>query len=153
MKKLGVLILCVLLFTACHSDDALLKAPDYLIFGHFYGMCVGESCVETFKLTEDKLFEDANDGYSGTKFDFYELDATLFEQVKDLKDAFPERLLTETTDVFGCPDCADGGGLLIQLSKNGKLYTWKIDQSKNNVPEYLHDFMEKVNAKISLINN
>lgn len=154
MRNFIFLMMVTLTFFSCKSDDeGIFKDEDYLIFGHFYGMCVGEACVETFKLTHNKLYEDANDHYSGSEFDFYELDQNLFNQIQDLKATFPEQLMLEETGVIGCPDCADGGGLLIQLSRNGHLYIWRIDQYKANVPEYLHDFMDKVNEKIALINN
>ena len=76
-----------------------------------------------------------------------------FEQVKDLVDLFPTQLLNENVNTFGCPDCTDGGGLFIQYSENGTLKSWRIDQIKGNVPSFLHDFMDKVNEKIELINN
>ncbi len=141
------------MFVGCDSDDANEERSDYLIFGHFYGMCGGEECVEVFKLTENELYEDSSDDYSLKKFNFYELDQATYTLVKDLYQFIPEQLLKEESDIFGCPDCADGGGLFIELSKDGKLFSWRIDQSKENVPEYLHDFMDKVNEKIALINS
>ena len=66
--------------------------------------------------------------------------------------AFPTKLLSEKEETLGCPDCVDGGGLYIEYSKSGTVYSWRIDQMKNNVPEYFHNFMDKVNKKITLIN-
>jgi hypothetical protein len=82
-----------------------------------------------------------------------ELENDKFEKVKNLVDFFPNQLLNKSETVFGCPDCADGGGLFIQYSESGNLKSWRIDQSKNNVPTYLHNFIDKVNEKIGLINN
>lgn len=153
MRNFVFVLVIGLIFSSCSSDDdANLTDMDYLIFGHFYGMCGGEECVEIFKLIDDRLYEDSLDDYSATDFKFYQLGQDLFDQIKDLRDDFPKQLLLEDETIFGCPDCADGGGLHIQLFKDGKLYTWKIDQMKENVPEYLHDFMDKVNDKIALIN-
>lgn len=152
MKSVLIFVLATFLFMACNSDDDTVQTGDYLIFGHYYGMCGGEECVEIFKLTDSKLFEDTNDNYTLDNLNFRELDQAIFDQVKDLKNAIPQQLLTDETTVFGCPDCADGGGLYIQLSDNGKLSTWNIDQIKENVPEYLHDFMDEVNQKIAVIN-
>jgi hypothetical protein len=104
-------------------------------------------------LTNNKLFEDLNDNYSGTDFDFIELENNTFEQVEDLIDYFPDQLLNESETTLGCPDCYDQGGLLIQYSENGSLQSWRIDQSQSSVPDYLHEFMDKVNEKIYLINN
>lgn len=154
MKNILIFLVTTVLFTACNSDDdKVIETADYLIFGHYYGMCVGESCVEIFKLTDTKLYEDTNDNYNLDNLNFRELDHATFEKVKSLISAVPQELLTDETSVLGCPDCADGGGLYVQLSQKGTLYTWNIDQVKENVPEYLHNFMDEVNAKIAVINN
>lgn len=146
--------LVILLNISCEKDDNFeLNETDYLIFGHFYGECIGEGCVETFKLTDKKLFEDTNDNYSGEDFNFIELGNDKFEEVKNVMNLFPDQLLHEQTGTFGCPDCADGGGLFIQYSENGDVKSWRIDQVQENVPGYLHDFMDAINKKIKMIND
>ncbi|MFD0990208.1 hypothetical protein ACFQ1R_08880 [Mariniflexile jejuense] len=153
MKKFIAMVLVSVFLVACSSNDSInLDNDDYLIFGHFYGFCIGESCIETFKLTNNKLYEDSIDNYASEPFDFEVLNNEKFEQVKDLIDAFPTKLLKEKEAILGCPDCADGGGIFIEYSKNGVVKRWKIDQMKYNVPEYLHAFMDAVNGKIALIN-
>ena len=156
MKKLTLiaLLFITVLNYNCSSDDSIhIDKNDYLIFGHFYGMCVGDGCVLTYKLTDDTLYEDINHNYLGTDLNFKALDNNTFEQVKDLANYVPSELLNETESVFGCPDCADQGGLFIEISKNGVVKSWRIDQYKNNVPAYLYTFMDQVNEKIQLINN
>ena len=153
MKKLVFLGLILISVISCSSDDGIeLNETNFLVFGHFYGECGGEGCIETFKLTGTSLFEDTNDNYVGIDFNFIELTNDKFEAVKDLVDFFPNELLSSSETTFGCPDCADGGGLFIQYSKNGITRNWTIDQSKSNVPNFLHNFMDKVNEKIQLIN-
>lgn len=153
MKKAVLILLAVIFSLGCSSkNDVPVYNGDYLIFGHFYGFCLGETCIETFKLTSDTLYEDTNDQYTHESFNFEVMDDTKFEAVKDLADAFPTKLLEEKEATFGCPDCADGGGLYIEYSRNGTVKSWRIDQIKGNVPSYLHSFMDKVNEKISLIN-
>ena len=149
---LALFIPILFLSVSCSNDDIGLTDTSYLVFGHFYGECIGEGCVETFKLTKTALFEDTVDDYSGQELNFVPLETNKFEQVKDLMDFFPSRLFMEKDNIFGCPDCADGGGLFIQFSQNGKVKSWRIDQDKDNVPSYLHQFMDKVNEKIRLIN-
>jgi len=141
-------------FISCNKDDdnITINEQNFLIFGHFYGECFGEGCVETYKLTDVKLYEDIVDDYSGQNLDFVELDNEQFELVNDLADFFPTQLLNESDTIFGCPDCADGGGLFIQYSYNGVLKSWRIDQVQNNVPTYLHNFIDQVNERIVLIN-
>jgi len=159
MKKYRINVLLVMslfLIISCNKDD--VSDPfGYLIFGHFYGFCIGESCIQIYKLEKDKLFEDTKKEYPGYN-EFYrgsyvKLDNTYFEQVKDLVNSFPEDLLNEQDTVFGCPDCADQGGLYIEYNFNGIHKFWTIDQFTGDVPVYLHGFMEQVNEKIDLINS
>lgn len=155
MRNVILIIAIVGLLVSCDKgDDSIeINENNFLIFGHYYGECGGEGCVETYKLTENKLFEDIVDDYLGENFDFVELSADKFEQVKDLENFFPNQLLNSNENFIGCPDCADGGGLFIRYSENKNIKSWRIDQNKNNVPDYLHNFIDKVNEKIELINN
>jgi len=153
MNKGLTLLIAITMTTSCNKDCITLNEQNYLVFGHFYGMCAGEGCVETYKLTDMKLYEDLIDDYSGQNLEFVELENETFAQVSDLVDFFPNQLLSEEETVFGCPDCSDGGGLFIQYSDNGNLKSWRIDQFQNNVPSYLHAFIDQVNEAIVLINN
>jgi hypothetical protein len=154
MKNIFLFLIVIGAFTSCNkdNDNITINEQSFLIFGHFYGECFGEGCVETYKLTDVKLYEDIVDDYSGQNLDFVELDNEQFELVNDLADFFPTQLLNESDTIFGCPDCADGGGLFIQYSYNGVLKSWRIDQVQNNVPTYLHNFIDQVNERILLIN-
>lgn len=155
MNKIVFILMTIGIFCSCSNDDheMYINENNYLVFGHFYGECVGEGCVETFKLTNKSLFEDTMDDYNGQNMEFIELEPSIYEQIKNLTDFFPNQLLNQNQTIFGCPDCADGGGLFIQYSENGNIKNWRIDQNKNNVPDYLHNFMDKVNEKIALLNN
>jgi len=157
MKNLFLFLMVMGIFISCDKDDdddcTTTDSPDYLIFGHFYGECLGETCIETFKLSDTQLLEDTIDDYAGQNLSFVELSNEKFELVNDLNNYFPNELLNANETVFGCPDCADGGGLFIQYSLNDNLQSWRIDQDKQNVPEYLHDFMDAVNERIELIND
>lgn len=154
MKRVLLILTLIGLLISCDSNDDTIEINEqnYLIFGHFYGECGGERCVETFKLTDKNLFEDTIDDYLGENLDFVELSSEKFELVKDIETFFPSQLLNNNDTVIGCPDCADGGGLFIQYSENGNTRSWRIDQMKNNVPGYLHEFIDKVNEKIRVIN-
>lgn len=155
MKTLiTTLALIGILFTSCSESDNSVEPNkmDYLIFGHFHGECDGEQCVETFKLTGDKLYEDTLDIYYAENLEFVELGIEKFQQVKDIIDYFPNKLLNDKDTRFGCPDCRDQGGIFIQYSENGIVQSWRIDKDKDVIPEYLHSFIDKVNEKIRLIN-
>ena len=147
-----VFILSLTITSCTESEENITDTIDYITFGHFYGFCAGDTCVQTYQLTQTQLFEDTIGDYSGENLNFIALDNQKYELVKDLIATFPSELLDHDETSIGCPDCSDGGGLFIQYSKNGEVKSWRIDLFKVNVPEYLHDFMDEVQEKISLIN-
>lgn len=153
----GILLLVLFCLVQCEkdSDSILQDQNDYLIFGYFYGECIGQGCIQTYKLTTTELFRDTTpNNYAGSSpFTFEVMNTEIFEQVKSLKEDFPRTLLTLNEDTFGCPDCADQGGLLIEYSTGIKKKRWTIDQRKSAVPEFLHEFMDAVNKNINTINN
>lgn len=151
--KYMVIGIAMLIISSCSKEGIKLKEDDYLIFGHFYSQCGGEGCVQTYKLTKPRLFKDFRDRNQDPNPDFKPLGNDKFEDVKDLVNAIPRKLLKSDRYRFGCPDCADQGGLLIKVSKKGKIHSWAIDQNKSDVPDYLHDFMDTVNQAIGIINN
>lgn len=130
-------------------------SSNYLVFGHFYGFCAGETCIEKFKLTSDKIFENTNDVYPGTNTsaqpNYVQLSNEKFLATQDLMSFFPNSLLSETNTTIGMPDASDGGGLYIEYHFNSVHKTFLIDQFKINVPSTYHVFMDKVNEKIALM--
>jgi hypothetical protein len=159
-----ILILFSLLCTlSCEkSDGELLPSDDsYLIFGHFFGECIGEGCVEIFKLTDSQLFEDTNDLYplgmtTGSDpypGNFQQLDQSIYEEVSALTDAVPSELLAEANMVFGEPDAGDWGGFYVEYFDGSSLKKWAIDTQKNSIPTYLHEFTDKIGEAIFNINN
>lgn len=145
--------LMLLMVVSCDQDVDYftLQEGDYFLFGRYYGMCVGEECVEVYQLTETDLYEDTNDSYMLTDFKFKKLSHSKFLQVKDLPGYLPNELLITDEAFLGCPDCADQGGIFVQISQNEVVKTWRIDQRKEDIPDYLHDFVDTVNEKIDLL--
>ncbi len=160
--KLLKLCICLILgisiisYSSCCKDAGILVAPlegNRLIFGHYFGECLGETCIETFALTDDKLYEDTDDIYNATDFNFIELGNDKFELAKDLVDIFPSQLLSETQTTFGCPDCDDGGGYYVRFTKNGVSQSWRINKYSPETPQYLRDFVQAIADRITLIND
>ena len=157
MNRIIFYTICMigLLFSSCKKDPIAQSNSDYIIFGHFYGECSGERCIEIFKLEKDKIFEDKNDFYPNFKSfytgDFFQISQDYYEYAKDLNSSFPKDLLNDSTTVFGYPDASDGGGLYVEYNFDGIRKFWIFDQFKKNVPEKYHFFMDEVNRKIGRI--
>ncbi len=145
--------LSLLFLTSGCNEDLKPSKSNYLIFGHFYGECLGEQCIEIFRYEEGQLFEDSNDRYPNST-GFYvgkweRLSNQKFNDTKDLIDDFPMDLLNETNTVIGQPDAGDWGGLYIEYNFNGIRKFWLLDQKKDNVPAEYHIFIDRVNGKIN----
>ena len=159
MNKTGysIVLMIILSMLSCCTEEEISEQQEYLIFGHFYGFCVGEDCIQIYKLEDNRLYKDQNKTYPRYNefYDasFVELESKYYEQVDDLINYFPNQLLSETDTIIGCPDCADGGGLYIEYKTETIHRYWLIDQHISRVEPYLHEFMEQVNDKIEIINS
>jgi hypothetical protein len=162
MKKIQLFIGLLIIGSfniACQKDDddiEVSRSEDTFTFGHFYGECMGEYCVEIFRIEDNKVFEDTNDNYPNGN-GFYEGDFSVllssenYEQVMGLVADFPADLWSEGGKIIGQPDAGDWGGLYLEY-KNGEDHNfWLLDQLKSNVPEGYHEFIDSVNAKIALL--
>ena len=156
MKKL---VFIFLIATACETKEIKEESMshDYIIFGHFYGECMGEQCVEIYKVTANSLYEDKkdeypsyNEAYTGN---FELLDNTLFEKVKDLRNEIPAELLTTNSTVIGQPDAGDWGGIYFETTHGEEKKYWLIDKMESNLPATLISFVEKIESNIESINN
>jgi len=156
--RFSLFFITFLLSVSCAEQKEQPEVDNsYILFGHFYGFCLGEQCIQIFKLTDSELFEDQKDQYpSSEEFyngDYKKLDQEKFELVKSLKDNIPSELTQEKNHVIGSPDVTDGGGVYFAIvNERGKKF-WLIDQFKNNIPEYLWPFKDQINQGIQLINN
>jgi hypothetical protein len=156
MKRFLIIILTLV---SCDNDlvKPLESNSEYVVFGHFFGFCAGEECVEIFKLTENHLFEDSKDAYpsyeKSYQGDFHLLNDATFQKVKGLKDLIPQQLLTTNETVVGQPDAGDWGGIYFEVRVNGEKKFWLIDKMEMNLPDYLKPFVSEIENRIDLINN
>lgn len=148
---LFTIVLSISLLFSCKKDDITqVKDNDYLIFGHYFRDCEGESCVETFLITDGKLYEDLSDSYyRNVHFNFVELSHEKYKSSVSLLESFPQKLLKERKHTFGCPDCYGQGGLYIAYKKDGELKSWELDSSKKDVPAYLHGFIDNITNQLA----
>ena len=147
----------LLILFACENEDITRGefATDYIAFGHFYGFCMGEQCVEIYKVTDANLYEDTRDNYPPRDEayigDFKPLSDQLFEQVKDLKSKIPSKLLETPSGIIGQPDAGDWGGIYFEVSVEGEKKYWFIDKMRPNIPDYLNPLVDEIESKIELI--
>jgi len=147
--------------TACDDEKCGVKYGDqeYFIFGHFFGKCVGEGCVEMYKLEDGRLYEDDLDHYpdltTPLEAHWNELPQEKYEAVKDIESEFPNALYGEAEHVLGIPDGGDWGGIYVEIRYYGDLApnsgSWLLDKNEYNMPQVYNDFVDKIEEKIALI--
>ncbi len=138
--------------SSCAKED-LSTTIDTFIFGHFYGECTGERCIETYKLESEKLYEDVLDRYAGgdhQNFGFQQLPDNLKKQLPDLVSLLPAQLYQQPSTI-GMPDAGDWGGIYLQVRKQGVTYWWLIDKAEDNLPDWLLPFKQEIEAAIELL--
>ncbi|MBX0290927.1 hypothetical protein K3G63_10780 [Hymenobacter sp. HSC-4F20] len=154
LRSLFSFLVATTLLTACSQDDDPAPKPDTVVFGHFYGYCLGEQCIEIFRLDAraHTLAEDTTDTYPSTS-SAYEgkyapRSADAYAQVSDLPALIPAQLLSETQRVIGQPDAGDWGGYYLEINEQGTRRFWLIDTQKRNIPAYLHPLLDALQERI-----
>ncbi|RMG88563.1 MAG: hypothetical protein D6714_00495 [Bacteroidetes bacterium] len=155
MKRLSILFFALFLLHSCQKDESVPVAGDveYVIFGHFYGECVGEACIEIFKIENGVLYEDTKDNYPSFSDpyvgEYVALDDAKYQQVKDLPSKIPAELFNETQTVIGQPDAGDWGGYYFEVKEEGVVYHYLIDKATSNLPDYLKPFADVLEEYIA----
>ena len=126
---------------------------DELIFGRFYGMCAGESCVEIYLVNETQLLEDTTDNilFQGVfeSGQFVIMGQEEHQIAMELLREVPIKLTQQNNEVYGCPDCADQGGLHLRIKQNGVDRNFRFDLQNSENPEYLRSYLRKVNEVVN----
>ena len=155
----SILFLFMLItFTCCKKEKCATSeiTNDYLVFGSFYGECFGEQCIEIYKLDNHHLYEDTRDMYPGStqpyQGSYQKLHDSLYSQVQHITMKVPAQLLQETGSVIGQPDAGDWGGYYLETKQNGQVRFWLIDTKKENLPSYLHPFVDELAVKLVILN-
>jgi len=150
MYRLSILLILFVL-VSCGKDDHLAEDGKAYIFGHFFGECFGEQCVEIFKLQDGSIFEDTNDQYpsiNGNTYNWSEMTGVEFEELEALIFPIPDELYEEEDVVIGMPDAGDWGGIYFQVHTDADVQFWFIDYLDDNIPDYLSDFTADIKQAI-----
>ena len=143
MKTKSILLVPLfLLFTLCTKDKSF--DVDYFAFGIAHGECI-ENCAVFFLVQNDNLYADDLNYYSSPlRFKSDPLSTDKYNIAKQLIDDFPQYLKNNPNKTFGCPDCADQGGIHIEIKNNDKTQYWHIDTNINNQPAEIRDYINKM---------
>ena len=146
IKIISLFILLVFLFscTKVNLDDI-----DYFAFGSAHGFCMG-NCADFFIIQDGKIYPDDMDYYnsSAMKYKTEALPAEKYKLAKTLIDNFPKYLNDNPDKTFGCPDCADQGGIHIEIKDKGQIKIWHFDTNISNLPVSIQDYVQEISSVI-----
>ena len=130
MKKSPFFILIALLALSCENEPAFeLQNTDYLIFGWYAGECAGD-CIAAFRVSNQSLEEDTTTRFYRQDYTFQAgrvLDNDTWSRASTLISSLPTDLIQSGTDIYGCPDCADQGGIFLIFNQAGQTRTILLD--------------------------
>ena len=166
---LGALFV-ILTFSSCEVDEAIPinDASDLTIeknisdnrgptitFGRYYGRCLGNQCIETFKLIDITLLEDTVDKYpaSGTYYqgNFVDFKGADKINTSEILPNFPLELLDSKLVTYGTPDAGDWGGIYLEYQDGNYHRYFFIDLYTKNIPKYLIEYVAIIDKKITEI--
>jgi hypothetical protein len=154
MKNIWILALLGLI-ASCNSietndlEKQSVENDDYIVFGRFYGYCLGEKCIDIYKFTDQKILEDSRDQYPNYiesypgSFD-QDLTENWYKYAEIHLPEVPVALFQEQDTIVGMPDAADWGGVYFEINQNGEKRYWLLDNNSDNLPEYLVDFLPEL---------
>jgi hypothetical protein len=151
----GFILLLIFSVVACTENESELQSvSDYIIFGKFFGECIGENCIETYLIQDEVLYEDQTDPYAGGTIDhewqWEELSQDKYEVARDIQDLIPPTLLAMDNQTFGMPDAGDWGGIFLEVKKDGEVGRWLLDLNESTTPK---EFYSLSNGILEIVEN
>jgi hypothetical protein len=143
---------------ACDTENENITAPlflnsykDHLIFAT-YANC-NSDCIDLFAIQDGKLFSERS-RYPlrpNSQRDFVQLSGAQYEIVRNLSESIPNEFLNGGEEGFGIGTAADREVIYVEVKTGGLIRYCVIDATKQGVPEYLHQLVDEIKEKISLL--
>lgn len=132
MKPLLLLLLSFLMISsACNKPEDEQYVADALVFGTYYGMCIG-NCVKMYEVRPSTLVKD--DSVKNTDltwnytFKTYRLlDKTKQQIAVQLLNEVPKELFANGATTFGSPGSHDQAGVYLEVKGMTGNFKFKLD--------------------------
>lgn len=150
MKIVSFVIVIIMFSASCQDEQSeVVLNEGTLIFGEAFGFCAGD-CAHFYKLDDQKLYQDKIETYAGSvpHFDDAILPKAKLDIAAPLANSFPQYLLDNPNKTFGCPDCADQGGVHLYYVREGEGFYWHIDTAVDNQPAEIRNYIMQVRTII-----
>lgn len=145
-NKIAYITVLMIFASSCTKDN--LDNLEYFSFGKAYGFCQG-NCTNFFIVKDANVYPDDMDRYVEPMiFGSEALPAEKYNLAKSLINKFPSYLADNPDTTFGCPDCADQGGIHIEIKADGQIKRWHFDTNISNLPSRIQDYVEEISYVI-----
>ncbi|MFC2085823.1 hypothetical protein ACFLRO_01280 [Bacteroidota bacterium] len=150
------LVLASYIVAGCSEDPVgHLESDEHVVFGDFYGECLGEGCIDIFKIQDGRVFADTLDRYPSASMlphetAWVEISDDSFTSLCQIFSEIPTDLFLEEEIVIGQPDAGDWGGFYLETRLDDETRYWLIDKLEGNLPSYLRPFAERLDEAIRL---
>jgi hypothetical protein len=158
----GVCLTCILLGVSCTKKDDLdlpeEEYPDYIIFGRYTQStwCSGETCIETFKIGPNGLYEDSSDilpsadAFSNGNFE-WKLSSTDYTSIIDVFKSKNYEPLFEITDATVGTLLPDNFHFYFEYKSKSIHRAWLIDATfDGSVPQSLQSLLNDLNVAVQI---
>ncbi|HEX2535902.1 MAG TPA: hypothetical protein VHK69_19305 [Chitinophagaceae bacterium] len=158
IKITAILGPVILLLSACSESTRNIPTAQpatdsiqQLVFGRFCGMCRGV-CAPMYKVdyTRGQVFLDTTDSYfknnGVVRFPEAALAPDAFAKVSRLAQTLPAVLRSSSDSTFGCPDCADGCGLYLEVTSTKGTGKFRIDYQTENLEGAVKPYADSLRA-------
>lgn len=157
LKKLYLTLIVLLSFYASAFSSQQEAEPDYFVFGLLYGKCKSGECIKIYKIENKCIFQYKEETTQYPPFntfhngDYVELSRDKYQQVRTVTAKIPQQLIQTQSGKIGKFDEMNQDKLYFEYSDNGVKKFWVIDSNKENLPAYLHAFVDEIGTAIKLI--
>ncbi len=147
MRNIAILLFSTLLVVASCADKENLPSvdEDYLAFGTYYGECFG-NCTQFYLIEDGEIYaDDIEIGVPGELvFQSEPLAPDKYDIAVELVSGFPSDLLASDKRTYGCPDCADQGGIMLETRVDGEVTRWHIDTQDVDQSQQIIDYKTRL---------
>lgn len=157
MKNLFFLVVTALFFLSCetieNSDNVTPSLDKYtVIYGQSFGYCIGK-CHQQITLNGTKIeFLVKERSIGGSPEIIEKFNETLPQTtINSISKALNEKTFFELKEVYGCPDCADGGMEWIEIINN-KDQKHKVTFESGSKVEGIEDLILLLRAEKERLN-
>lgn len=141
------------LSVSCKGECEPTEEQDYIIFGDFYGFCLGDNCIDYYKIQNGILYKDLEDKYPNANMTYqFQVHPLPLEanSVMDIGAEIDSDIYGEDPTI-GSPDAMDQGGYYIEILSDGQKHQWRIDKIRQSVPDYLHPLCDSLDHYMEVL--